>query len=393
MALKYFASKENRKRRHSGTIDAEATANLTDTHPLSIKTFCYQDAMLNLPFEYILTSYPDPEQNQNESTDFSNDECKEPIMQLQRMLEALTPPNCWNTKSISGTPCAGTPSRQNDGGSSISDPKWLTPTMSPALNTSMRANNISGEGTDLWGVDSFASEYLLKHIKEPLDGKASPLYLLFEKLENLVTILNKMIVDSEHATTSDLDSRQRKLASVIVQCMTKKGQGEEAIFSITLPPTFNRQKVLIEWRKACERIYKRAVVRLGHMESGNGVTAVLTDSRCNSHITANGSFERAVRLPAAIRGAKNAGVGSEPALPLITKIEDEYLNLAEAKILPMAHKISYLKRMKTKITSLPQDAKGVPLTDDSEGEGGEDTSKFFLSLTSQLPILRFINNF
>ncbi len=130
-----------------------------------------------------------------------------------------------------------------------------------------------------------------------------------------------------------------------------------------------------EWRKACERIFKRALVRMGHINSGNGVTAILTDSRCNQHITAKGSFERAVRLPAAIKGAKNAGAGSKQSMPLVTKIDEPYMELAEQKIIPMAHKVSYLRRMKSKIAALPVDAKGAPLTDDSDGEGGEDTSE------------------
>lgn len=114
---------------------------------------------------------------------------------------------------------------------------------------------------------------------------------------------------------------------------------------------------------------------MGHLDFGNGVTAVLTDSRCNEHITAKGSFERPVRLPAAIKGAKRAGAGSTSKFPLINKIENSYLNLAENTILPMAHKGSYLKKMKDKILALDPSTKGAPLTDDSDGEGGDDTSK------------------
>lgn len=119
---------------------------------------------------------------------------------------------------------------------------------------------------------------------------------------------------------------------------------------------------------------------------GNGMTAVITDSRCNGHITANGSFERPVRIPAAIKGAKMAGAGSNPHLLLISNVEDDYMNIAEETVIPKAHKFSYVKRLKSKIAALPADAKGVPLTDDSEGEGGEDTSKFwrhFCTLATQ----------
>ena len=123
---------------------------------------------------------------------------------------------------------------------------------------------------------------------------------------------------------------------------------------------------------------------MGHISTGNGVTAVLTDSRCNQHITAKGSFERAVRLPAAIRAAKNAGAGSKTSMPIITRIDESYMKIAEQNVIPMAHKASYLRRLKNKIASLPQDAKGVPLTDDSDGEGGEDTSKFYIPISSKL---------
>ena len=136
-----------------------------------------------------------------------------------------------------------------------------------------------------------------------------------------------------------------------------------------------RKILSVEWRKACERLFRRAVIRMGHLDFGNGVTAVLTDSRCNEHITTKGSYERPVRLPAAIKGAKLAGAGSSTKFPLISKVEEFYLDLAEQKILPMAHKATYLKKMKDKILALDPSAKGEPLTDNSDGEGGDDTSK------------------
>ena len=138
---------------------------------------------------------------------------------------------------------------------------------------------------------------------------------------------------------------------------------------------FNFKMIVREWHKACERIYKQASIKMTTSGSGNGVTVVITDSRCNEHLTSSGSFERAVRIPAAIRGAKKAGAGSLVDVPLITKVENHYMKLAEQKVIPKAHKSTYLKRMKDKVSSIRPDAKGVPLTDDSEGEGGEDTSK------------------
>lgn len=90
-----------------------------------------------------------------------------------------------------------------------------------------------------------------------------------------------------------------------------------------------------------------------------------------------------MRIPAAIRGAKRAGAGADVNVPLIYYVNESYLNVAEKNILPRVHKESYLKRLKSRISSISPDARGVPLTDDSEGEGGSDTRKFRLP-SSQL---------
>lgn len=105
------------------------------------------------------------------------------------------------------------------------------------------------------------------------------------------------------------------------------------------------------------------------------MTLIVTDSKCNEHITVSGCVERPVRLPAALKGAKMAGAGSSPNVQFAFSVEDRYIDIAEKKVLPKAHKLSYLKRMKTRCVGLAPDAKGVPLTDDSDGQGGEDTSE------------------
>jgi hypothetical protein len=63
---------------------------------------------------------------------------------------------------------------------------------------------------------------------------------------------------------------------------------------------------------------------------------------------------------------------------LITTVEDHYLEIAEEAIIPKAHQASYLKRLKSRIASIPADETGVPLSEDSEGEGGDDTSTLFV---------------
>eukprot|EP00557_Chaetoceros_sp_GSL56_P010136 CAMPEP_0176480238 /NCGR_PEP_ID=MMETSP0200_2-20121128/2171_1 /TAXON_ID=947934 /ORGANISM="Chaetoceros sp., Strain GSL56" /LENGTH=1283 /DNA_ID=CAMNT_0017876345 /DNA_START=485 /DNA_END=4336 /DNA_ORIENTATION=+ len=370
MALKTYAKTEIKKFFQSA-IDVDATAALTDTHPMSIKTFTFPEALLHLPFEYILSKYPDPAKQKLKSFMEDDTEVTEPIMQLHTILKTITPPNCWGESFVSSSSHPETPVKKVQP-LSLPDSKGLTPTMSPTLDVSLRVSSES-EKRNLWGIESFASAYLLRHIQPLSNGNVTPLHFLQEGLRKLVKNLNKVVIESEEALVQDLESRKERLASILVQCLSVKGQCEEMLFSTAIPDHLDRLTILKEWRKACERVFKRSIIRLGHVDSGNGVTAVLTDSRCNEHITASGSFERAVRIPAAVKGAKSAGVGSRPSLPLITKIENEYLTLAEEKILPMAHKVSYLKRIKTKVSSLAQDAKGVPLTDGSDGEGGEDT--------------------
>ena len=137
-----------------------------------------------------------------------------------------------------------------------------------------------------------------------------------------------------------------------------------------------RQSVLSEWRRACERLYRYISQALSSAGFGNGVSSVITDSRCNQHRTSSGCFERAVRLPAAIRAAKQAGAGTSDKIHLIAGLEDKYLEVAEERIIGKAHSKTYLKRIKSRCMAIPVDDNVVPLTEDSDGKGGEDTSTY-----------------
>ena len=97
---------------------------------------------------------------------------------------------------------------------------------------------------------------------------------------------------------------------------------------------------------------------------------MITDSRCNLHLTSSECFERAVRLPAALKGVKQA----KGNIQIINKVGDSYLNLAENDVIVRAHKMSYIQRIKKRCMAATED-NVVALTDDSDGNGGEDTSK------------------
>jgi hypothetical protein len=139
--------------------------------------------------------------------------------------------------------------------------------------------------------------------------------------------------------------------------------------------------VLTEWRKSCERVIKHSTLRSSSKVIGGEVTVILTDFRCNEHITKEGCVERPIRLPAALKGARLAGAGTSSTLPIYSTIEDHYFNLAKDKILEKAHTVSYLKKMQSRCASIAQDENGTNLTEGSDGEGGCDTSKFKAYLT------------
>jgi acetoin utilization deacetylase AcuC-like enzyme len=104
---------------------------------------------------------------------------------------------------------------------------------------------------------------------------------------------------------------------------------------------------------------------------------VVTDFLCNLHLTSHECFERAVRLPAALKGAKEAGAGKSERIHLMTAVKEKYLEMAEKEVIRRAHSKSYLQRMKKKCMSVSQEGEVVALTEDSDGNGGEDTSTSF----------------
>jgi galactokinase len=129
---------------------------------------------------------------------------------------------------------------------------------------------------------------------------------------------------------------------------------------------------LNEWRWFCERLYKHVTSwKSADGHSDRGVSRVITDSRCNLHITSSECYERPVRLPAALKAVRQVSGN----IQIIESVDDKYLELAENDIVLRAHKKSYVRRFKTRCLAANQDAI-VSLTEDSDGKGGEDTSKF-----------------
>ena len=144
--------------------------------------------------------------------------------------------------------------------------------------------------------------------------------------------------------------------------LESQGQGEDTLCSEEFPVGVNAKTLLAEWRRACENIYRHASLLYSCSSFGNAVTYVISDSRCNEHITSEGCVERPVRLPAALKGARLAGANAGSNIEFLLSVGDDYVTIAEMKAIGMAHSSSYLKRMR--LSALPSNLgkHGVPLT-------------------------------
>ncbi len=130
-----------------------------------------------------------------------------------------------------------------------------------------------------------------------------------------------------------------------------------------------------DWRLVCERIYKHITVALTDDGFGNGVSWVLSDTLCNLHLTSNECFERAVRIPAAMKAIKRVVSTHGDRLKIMNAVRTKYLEMAEKEVIRKAHSKTYIRRIKKKCESVITDGEIVALTADSDNNGGEDTSE------------------
>jgi acetoin utilization deacetylase AcuC-like enzyme len=370
VALKTYSVKHMPKEHASGIDDqVMASANLIESHALSLRTPIYPTVALMIPFDFVLSKLSHHPSEQLASAIMSDDEGTDldPIIDIHAIIQTMTPPACFGeTKqnSVRG--------QQDD----IVTPRYRTnPIFSPGSVCTPAQAATQNDEDALWTLNRFASDFLFGLFQtqsgsddcavDAIDG----LGCMEKLLTSLVTKLKRL---SEVFSGYSTSQKKAALKNFLRQCLTVKGHGEDSLEHGTIPPNASKEAIIVEWRKACERVYKRAVRKLYSQGFGNNITIVVTDSRCNGHVTHSGTFERPVRIPAAIKGAKRAGAGSDPNVLLVTQVEDSFLLVAEEVIVPRAHKLSYVKRLKTKIASIPHN-ETAPLTEDSDGDGGDDT--------------------
>jgi len=342
----------------------KATAGLFETHPMAVQAPTFPPVVLHLPLEYILSQLPHPDNQQLLA--FSNSkERKEPVLQLGRIIDSMQPPQCWG---INGTV----------------SPNLLSPNLKtiPAQENAPVANVLfrpEGEQDFLRLEDTGCEKVLhdFEYLKK-LFGSSAASSPVADLLKSLIRFLSSITRSKNEDELSQpdhtLEQRKRCKASAIVESWVHlKRLGEDTIYSFLAG---QHKPSLAEWQRCSEQLYKYMTSKLPDLMFHDGMSIVLTDSQCNGHLTSNACFERSVRLPAAIKGAKLAGARAGGPVKLVTEVHQKYINYVEEKLLIKAHGVAYLKRIKSRCALTTSDSEVIKLTDDSSGEGGEDTCKY-----------------
>jgi len=335
LSLKTYSQNELKS---TGPSDIHRTsAGLLEGHPLSAQTPIFPSAVLHLPFDHILSQLPHPEQEISAiayKEDIGNGE---PALQLGRILDSMKPPV---SLGLGGPSSSGVQE----------SPRGLQSTpisFEPVTN---------GNKEDPQDVNRFLSG--CPSLQSLLSETSPTSMLLKNNLNGLVSIIPSSAVHQLQEK-----EQKKKMTRLLYKIwIVMKAQGENLISSL------KQEASLKEWRRCCERIYKHFNSGYESFQCESGLSAIITDSRCNLHLTSGECFERPVRIPAAMKGIKQA-TGN---IQIVDVVSDKYLELAENDIILRAHKKSYVARIKKRCLTATQDAV-IALTEDSDGNGGHDT--------------------
>jgi len=375
-------------------------AQLQDCHVMSMRTPTFPPALLGLPWDHVLKQLP-PVNLEESAVVLGN----EPALNLSALLQCMGPAVSLSAGAAAGAAAAA--SGADLSRAAPANPLLSTDSALTTITTSAAANTPGGSSSTATATATAAtaatatataaaaaasaatvpplSDFMKGSVGEALimPAEAAAAAGSPEEMRMLGTLLSSQL----HLITSFGGAPPRHCAGVLSRLLTStlalKGHGTSVMKS-TYPSLSQTSlaQFLREYRVGCERIFSHARASFSLPGLGVGCCAVLTDDRCRLHLTGPGSFERAVRLPAAIKGATNAGAGKADDFKLLDGMESEWCELAKNTILPMCHSRKYLNRMRQKILELKDpvigpdgriQGRGEPLSDDSDGEGGTDT--------------------
>jgi hypothetical protein len=341
----------------------DSAANLFGTHVLSTETAKFPNIVLELPYWHILSQL---RRSFNRSSigglAKSSEPSTEKIIQIGHIVAAMKPND--RGASVPSSP----PAANHQHGPTNADQRYDWTQTASCMNPAMREHSESVS----YLLSGFMSTF--PALNAALNQKITP--SLNGMINGFTTILIELAREDQ---IGPVQRRQRsaadqkaRLNELIRSWIAVKNVGEDCL-AMSRPTS---DLAIAEWRKACRRMYNFMLDLLTNAEGGKGFSGIVTDWRCNGHMTADGCFERMVRLPAAMKGVRQAISGESKATHLVQEIEDEYLAFVEDELLPKTHDPTYLERMKARCATVNNDEEVIMLTEDSDQEGGEDTSTY-----------------
>ena len=226
LAFKVFAKRNlsvSSNSVQSNSSRADAFASLNDCHPLAIQTYLFPSVILNLPYTYLLSQLPHPNEIVSKLVG-DGEEMTEPILQLHIMLKAMTPPLCWGEALSQSNKDIITKKNESAIPSTPLSKRRLTPIKSPNAvesNTTNTKQNIFDE--DKWALSNFASEYLMNIIGGLSDSKETENASLPVLGNRMKDLLSRFRNDFKSMTSSDDDEDKKEyLRSILLFCLSTK---------------------------------------------------------------------------------------------------------------------------------------------------------------------------
>lgn len=200
---------------NSGYSGVDAFASLTDCHQMSIKTPLFPSALLNLPYDYILSKLTQTSEHLSNLTNKDDvAESSEPVLQLYDILQCMAPPYCFGTH-------AKIDDNSGKANGVMSQSKFLsTPIRSPCEGTLTSY----GEMGDTLRVNNFASDCLvqaLSHGDEALPSVSCAKLLSFH-LSALLLKVNEISSGIKANMYLRREEKKAKLNVITNECLSSK---------------------------------------------------------------------------------------------------------------------------------------------------------------------------